>query len=276
MLWIYITIAVSIILVFAVRLTLKSMEHLSQQQNGLTSSTQISLLKSAVEPVLNEPVRIIEYNRNNIPVDVRNKLSDLLYKRLLLKTKNPILPNGFEFVKIQQDNEKSLWTVEAFINTSGCFQVGKIVWEFWLFHGSADGYQLKSVRPYSFQDGNSHLIPKVHGIQKNAVISKDNLTNPYINNLQAGLSREDATNLEMTAIEGDLQSEIDTRQGRQPWATVYNRWILPKGIQRYDVFATFTPDIINNNLYRTGKFDDLFSRTRHDPSFPHGTATGGR
>jgi hypothetical protein len=276
MLWIYITIAVSIILVFAVRLTLKSMEHLSQQ-NCLPTSNQISVIKSITEPVLNEPIRIFEYNRNNIPVDVRNKLSNLLYKRLLLKTNNPILPNGFEFVRIQQDNEKSLWTVEAFINTSGCFQVGKIVWEFWMFPGrSGDGYQLKSVRPYSFHDGNSHLIPKVHGAQKNMVISKDNLTNPFINNMQAGLTSEGKTNLEMTTIAADLQSEIDTRQGRQPWAAIYNRWILPKGIQRYDVFATFTPDIINNNLYRTGKFDDLFSRTRHDPSFPHGTATGGR
>jgi len=275
MLWIYIIIAVSIILVFAVRLTLKSMEHLSQQ-NCLSSTNQTSgLIQSIAEPVLQEPIRTIEYNRNNIPIDVKNRLSNLLYKKLLLKTKKPILPNGFEFVKIEQDNEKSLWTVEAFINTSGCFQVDKIVWQFWMLPGAGDTYQLKSVRPFSFRDGNSRLIPKIHGVQKNMVVTSDNLTNPYINNMQTGLTSEDKTKLEMTNISADLQSEIDTRQGRQPWATVYNRWILPKGIQRYDVFATFTPDIINNNLYRTGKFDDLFSRTRHDPSFPHGTSTGG-
>ena len=93
--------------------------------------------------------------------------------------------------------------------------------------------------------------------------------------MQSGLSSSDKTDLEMTPITSDLQTEIDTRQGRQPCATTYNKWILPKGIQRYDLFATFTPDIINNNLYRTGKYDDLFSRTRHDPSSPHGSATGG-
>jgi len=266
MLWIYIVIAVSVVLVFAISLTLKRKEHLSQ---NCSQNKQLSFAKTlAIEPELTEPIQIIEFNRNNIPIDVRNRLSDLLYKNLLLKTGQPVLPIGFEYVKIQKDSEKSLWTVEGFINNRTNETQDKIVWEFWMLPG--ERYQLKLVRPYSTRDGNSRLIPKLYGAQKNKVISKDNL-----NNLQSGLSNSDKTELEMTPIEKDLQTDIDNREGRQPWATTYNKWILPKGIKRFDLFATFTPDIINNNLYRTGKFDDLFSRTRHDPSFPHGTATGG-
>jgi hypothetical protein len=80
----------------------------------------------------------------------------------------------------------------------------------------------------------------------------------------------------LTPISNDLQQNIDKREGGQPIASVYNKWILPKGIYDKNAFVTFTPDILNNNLYRTGTFDDLFSRTRGDPGFPHGSATGGR
>ena len=59
-------------------------------------------------------------------------------------------------------------------------------------------YSLKSVRPYSMKDNSSSLVPKVYGVQKNLVITPDNITNPLINNLEAGLTSEDDTTLEMT------------------------------------------------------------------------------
>jgi len=262
--WVYIVIAVAILLVYSINLTLKR-EHLEV--------VPLKIKEMLVEPKLNEPVELIEYNRNDIPIDIRNKLSDLLYNNLLLKTCKPLLPISYEFVRIKKDNEKSLWLVEGFINDSDNNEVHKIIWEFWMLPGQK--YSLKSVRPYSMKDNSSSLVPKVYGVQKNLVITPNNITNPLINNLEAGLTSEDDTTLEMTPISNELRLNIDNRQGRQPWATTYNKWILPKDIYDSKAYVTFTPDIINNNLYRTGTYDDLFSRTRHDPSFPHGRATGG-
>jgi hypothetical protein len=205
---------------------------------------------------------------------MRNKLSALLYQKLLLKTDKPILPVGYEFVQIKKDNEKSLWLVECFISKSRCFETHRIIWEFWMLPG--ENYQLKFVRPFSLKDNNSNLVPKIYGVQKNRVITSDNITNPLINNLEAGLNSDNHTTLEMTDIPDELRLNIDNRQGRQPLATVYNKWILPKDIYDSNAYVTFTPDIINNNLYRTGTYDDLFSRTRSSGGFPHGRSTGGR
>jgi hypothetical protein len=226
-----------------------------------------------IDPKLIEPIELIEFNRNNIPMELRNKLTDLLYKNLLLKTRNPVLPNGFEYVQIKKDKEKSLWLVECFIANSSKYQVDKILWEFWMLPG--EKYLLKEVRPYSMKDDNNCLIQKVYGANKNDIITQDNLSNPLLNNLQTGISNEDKTDLELTPISSELRLNIDSREGRQPIASVYNKWILPKGIYDKNAYVTFTPDILNNNLYRTGTYDDLFSRTRADPGFPHGSATGG-
>lgn len=264
--WIYIVLVLLILLVFFINLTM-TREHLSEP-----SST--SIIEKISNPVLNEPIQYIEYNRNNIPVEMRNKLSALLYQKLLLKTDKPILPVGYEFVQIKKDNEKSLWLVECFISKSRCFETHRIIWEFWMLPGGK--YQLKLVRPFSFKDNNSKIVPKIYGVQKNRVITSDNITNPLINNLEAGLNSDNHTTLEMTPIPDELRLNIDNRQGRQPLATAYNKWILPKDIYDSNAYVTFTPDIINNNLYRTGTYDDLFSRTRRAPSVPHGRSTGGR
>lgn len=262
--WIYISIAIIIFLVYSINLTLKR-EHLQMIPNIIK--------KTMLEPKLIEPIEIIEYNRNNIPIDVRIKLANLLYNNVLIKTCKPVLPNGFEFVQIKKDKEKSLWLVEGFISNSNKFQVDKILWEFWILPG--EKYLLKEIRPFSMKDDNSCLIQKVHGVNKNIVISQDNLSNPFKNNLLAGISNPGHSDLELTPISSELQLKIDQREGRQPIARVYNKWILPKGIYDKNAFVTFTPDIINNNLHRTGTYDDLFSRTRGDPSFPRGSATGG-
>lgn len=262
--WIYITIATIIFLVYSINLTLKR-EHLQIIPNIIK--------KTFNEPILNEPIEIIEFNRNNIPIDLRTKLTNLLYKNVLIKTCNPVLPNGFEFIQIKKDKEKSLWLVEGFIANSNKFQVDKILWEFWILPG--EKYLLKEIRPYSMKDNNNCLIKKVHGVDKNIVVSQDNLSNPLKNNLLAGISNTSHSVLELTPISNELQIKIDQREGRQPTAREYNQWILPKGIYDKNAFVTFTPDIINNNLHRTGTYDDLFSRTRGDPSFPRGSATGG-
>ena len=264
--WIYIVLVLLILLVFFINLTM-TREHLSEPSSA-------SMIEKISNPVLNEPIQHIEFNRNNIPIDMRNKLSVLLYQKLLLKTDKPILPVGFEFVQIKKDSEKSLWLVECFISKSRCFETHRIIWEFWMLPGGK--YQLKLVRPFSLKDNSSNLVPKIYGVQKNRIITSDNITNPLINNLEAGLNSHNHTTLEMTPIPDDLRLNIDNRQGRQPLATAYNKWILPKGIYDSKAYVTFTPDIINNNLYRTGKYDDLFSRTRHDPGVPHGRSTGGR
>jgi hypothetical protein len=252
------------LLVFFINLTM-TREHLSESS---------SMIEKISNPVLNEPIQYIEYNRNNIPVEMRNKLSALLYQKLLLKTNKPILPVGYEFVQIKKDNEKSLWLVECFISKSRCFETHRIIWEFWMLPGGK--YQLKSVRPFSLKDNNSNLVPKIYGVQKNRIITSDNITNSLKNNLEAGLNSDNQTTLEMTDIPNELRLNIDNRQGRQPIATAYNKWILPKDIYDSNAYVTFTPDIINNNLYRTGTYDDLFSRTRSSGGFPRGRSTGGR
>jgi hypothetical protein len=173
--WIYITIAIIIFLVYSINLTLKR-EHLQIIPNIIN--------KIIIEPKLVEPIQIIEFNRNNIPIDLRIKLTNLLYKNVLLKTCKPVLPNGFEFIQIKKDKDKSLWLVEGFISNSNQFQVDKILWEFWILPG--EKYVLKEIRPYSMKDDNSCLIKKVHGIDKNIVISQDNLSNPLKNNLFYG------------------------------------------------------------------------------------------
>jgi len=263
--WIYIILSLIIFIVYSINLTL-NMEHLVV--------LPAKMKEILIEYKLNEPYETIEFNRNNIPVEIRQKLTDLLYKNILLKTCKPLLPNGFEFVQIKRDNEKSLWLVEGFIANTGVYQVDKILWEFWILPG--DKYLLKDIRPYSMKDNNTCLIRKVHGVDKNIVISRDNLSNPMLNNLQAGISNQGRSELELTPIPTELQQIIRQREGRQPIASIYNQWILPKGIYDKNAFVTFTPDIINNNLFRTGTFDDLFSRTRGDPSFPRGSSTGGR
>ena len=137
-------------------------------------------------------------------------------------------------------------------------------------------YLLKSVRPFSLKDTHSNPVPKIYGVQKNRIITSDNLSNPYVNNLESGLYNDSNSSLEMVPIPNELRDNIDNRQGRQPLATTYNKWILPKDIYDSNAYVTFTPDIINNNLYRTGTYDDLFSRTRSSGGFPHGRSTGGR
>jgi len=262
--WIYIIISIIILLVYSVNLTLKR-EHLHIMPRKLN--------QVMFEQKLNDPIEIIEFNRNNIPIELRTKLNNLLYNQLLKKTCNPVLPNGFEFIQIKKDKDKSLWLVEGFISNSNKFQVDKILWQFWILPG--EKYVLKEIRPYSMKDDNNCLIKKVYGVDKNMVISDDNLSNPLKNNLLAGISNNGSSELELTPISSELQQTIDKREGRQPIARVYNQWILPKGIYDKHAFVTFTPDIINNNLHRTGTYDDLFSRTRGDPSFPRGSATGG-
>ena len=74
--WIYIVLVLLILLVFFINLTMVR-EHLSE-----TSSA--SIIEKISNPILNEPIQYIEYNRNNIPVEMRNKLSALLYQKLLL------------------------------------------------------------------------------------------------------------------------------------------------------------------------------------------------
>ena len=264
--WVYIIIAVSIFLVYIVNLTLNlKREHLQIIPNRIK--------EVLVEPKLVEPIELIEYNRNDIPISIRNRLSDLLYNNLLIKTCKPVLPNGFEYVQIRKDREKSLWLVEGFVANSDSYEINKIIWEFWILPG--EKYRLKEIRPFSTRDNDSCLIPSVYGVQKDNVITQDNISNPLKINFQAGLSLEDKTVLEMTPISDELRLNIDKRQGRQPYANVYNKWILPKDIYDSNAYVTFTPDILNNNLYRTGTYDDLFSRTRADPSFPHGTSSGG-
>ena len=73
--WVYIVIAVAVLLVYSINLTLKR-EHLEV--------IPLKIKETLVEPKLNEPIETIEYNRNDIPIDIRNKLSDLLYNNLSL------------------------------------------------------------------------------------------------------------------------------------------------------------------------------------------------
>jgi len=272
--WVYIFIATIILLVFFINLTLK-VEHLSLIKDKTANIGQ-KIQEIMIEPKLNEPITWTEYNRNNIPTDIREKLENMLVNRISVETNQKISPVEIDFVRIQQDNEKSLWYVEIFVqNITGTVAsvIQKNIWQFWILPGGV--YRLKDLRPFSYEDNANRLTPKYYGVDKNLVITQDNITNPLKINLEDGISSKDPTTLELYPIDQTLKNDINDREGRQPYARCYNKWVLPDTIWDKNAYVTFTPDIVQNMLYRTGTYDDLFSRTRFDPSFPHGRGTGG-
>ena len=272
--WVYIVIASLVLIVYLVNLNLKK-EHLSfVKDKAVNVNNQIKY--SMVEPVLNPPITWTEYNRNDIPTDVREKLQNMLVNRIAIKTNQKISPVEVDYVRIQQDNEKALWYVEIFVqNISGTIAsvIEKVVWQFWIMPNG--DYLLKDLRPFSYLDNENRLVPKYYGVDKNLVETQDNITDPLRVNLEAGISSKDPTVLELYPIDKTLREDIVGREGRQPYARCYNKWVIPDTIWDKNAYVSFTPDIIQNMLYRTGTYDDLFSRTRFDPSFPHGRATGG-
>lgn len=272
--WVYIVIATIVLLVYLINLNLR-LEHLGvmKQKAGEIGQKAKEIM---IEPQLNQPITWTEYNRNDIPTMVREKLENIMVNRILVETGQKISPVEINYVRIQQDNEKALWYVEVFVqNISGTIAsvITKIVWQFWILPGNQ--YRLKDLRPYSFEDEQNRMVPKYFGVDKNLVITQDNITDPLKVNLEAGINSKDPTSLELYPIDKTLNEDIVGREGRQPYARCYNKWIIPDTVWDKNAYVSFTPDIIQNMLYRTGTYDDLFSRTRFDPSFPHGRATGG-
>lgn len=261
---VYLALFIVIMVVYATGLTWNR-EHMTNTVNANTieANTRFAdvIKGNMTQPLkLNPTFETAEYNHNDIPIDIKLRLDQLLTNDLLIQTHHRLTPLSWDFVRVFDDGEKSYWYIEGFLQNSENFTSEKFIWVFWML--KPDQYRLVEIRPYSMKDSTT---------RQNT--TSGDLQNPLQVNLDAGLEAEGKTQLETTVLCPKMIAKINSRDGKQPYARTYNKWILPDTIYDKNAYVTFTPDILNPINYNTGKFADLFSRTRHDPSFPHGTST---
>jgi hypothetical protein len=219
-----------------------------------------------IEPALYAPVRTREYNRNHIPIELKKKILELIREKSNFKN----VPIDIDYLKISNDSRKALWYVEIFIQDTNNFTTNKVVIQFWNINGV---FKLHDARPFSFKDDKIALVQPIHGIQTGKILTNNSITNPLINNLQTGISIEDKTSLDSSNVHPEISCSINGRQGRQPYGFIYNQTIIPNNIYDKNGYTTFTPDMLNPNLYDLGSIKDLFSVSKGIPSFPTGHGT---
>jgi len=216
-----------------------------------------------IEPVLYAPVTTREYNRNHIPIELKKKVLELIREKSKFKN----VPIDIDYLKISNDNRKTLWYIEIFIQDTTNFTTNKVVIQFWNINGA---FKLYDARPYSFKDDKLTIVQPVHGVGTGKILTNNIITDTLVNNLQAGISIEDKTTLDTSNISTEINSSINSRQGRQPYGCIYNQTILPDNIYDKNGYTTFTPDMLNPNLYELSSVKDLFSVCQVIPSFPSG------
>jgi hypothetical protein len=214
-----------------------------------------------IHPVLYAPVRTQEYNRNHIPIELKKKVLELIRE----KSKYKNVPIDIDYLKITNDNRKALWYVEIFIQDTTNYTTNKVVIQFWNIEGT---FKLYDARPFSFKDDKLTIIQPVHGVGTGKIITNNIITDTLINNLQAGISIQDKTTLDASNISPEINNLINLREGRQPYGCIYNQTIIPNHVYDKNGYTTFTPDMLNPNLYELSSVKDLFSATRGIPGFP--------
>lgn len=214
-----------------------------------------------IEPVLYAPVITREYNRNHIPFELKKTILEFIRQKSNFKN----VPIDVDYLKISNDSKKALWYVEIFIQDTNNYTTNKVIIQFWDIDGI---FKLHDARPYSFKDDKITLVQPVHGIQTGKILTNNSITEPLINNLQEGICIEDKTNLDTSNVHPEINSSINMRQGRQPYGCIYNQPIIPNNIYDKTGYTTFTPDMLNPNLYELSSVKDLFSVSKGIPSFP--------
>lgn len=214
-----------------------------------------------IEPVLYSPISTHEYNRNHIPIELKKKVLELIREKSKFKN----VPIDIDYLKITNDNRKALWYVEIFIQDTTNYTTNKVVIQFWNIDGT---FKLYDARPFSFKDDKLTIIQPVHGVGTGKIITNNIITDTLVNNLQDGISIQDKTSLDTSNISPEINSSINSRQGRQPYGCIYNQTILPDNIYDKKGYTTFTPDILNSNLYELSSVKDLFSVSKGIPGFP--------
>jgi hypothetical protein len=216
-----------------------------------------------IEPVLYAPVTTRHYNRNHIPIELKKKVLELIRQKSKFKN----VPIDIDYLKISNDNRKTLWYVEIFIQDTTNFTTNKVVIQFWNIDGV---FKLYDARPFSFKDDKLTIVQPV---ETGKILTNNIITDTLVNNLQTGISIEDKTTLDTSNISTEINSSINSRQGRQPYGCIYNQTILPNNIYDKNGYTTFTPDMLNPNLYELSSVKDLFSVSKGIPSFPSGQST---
>lgn len=207
---------------------------------------------------LTPPIKITEYNQTNIPFALRDAILQNIHYMVLNKINFNLKPITLEYVRVESDSKNALYFIEVFIYNRVDYTTRKFICEFWIKKNGS--FKLREMRPYQMTD----CPQKDAQVVGNQIISPDNVTNPFQNNKQCGLSAPMESNLEFSDI------ETNRKDGEQPkyekdaakFSRDYNKWIVPeKNPGCPCLVKTFSPDILNPNLYDNKEYSWTFSRT---------------
>ena len=257
-----------ILIIFILMILLLCFYSLSYKKEDKKETFLLEYVKDRlnIEPTLYSPVKTREYNRNHIHIELKKKILELIREKSNFKN----VPIDIDYLKISADSRKALWYVEIFIQDTNNYTTNKVVIQFWNINGI---FKLHDARPYSFKDEQTRLILPVNEVGTDKILTNGIITDTLINNLQTGLSIIDKTSLETSNVHPEISSSINLRQGRQPYGCIYNQTIIPNHIYDKSGYTTFTPDMLNPNLYELSSVKDLFSVSKGIPSFPTGHST---
>jgi len=210
---------------------------------------------------------INEYNRNNIPIYLKQQIFNDLKIHVLNKFKNILVPIDIDFIKITHYPGIQNFYLEIFILDNTNYTTTKFIVDYDVMNGGK--FSMNDMRVYSFKQTYSNTYTNIHGLDKDHVISKANLSNPFIDNsLNPGINNSSKTSLEYHNLSNEF-ALLSSKNPINKKIKQYNVCILPEHISDTNLYMTMTPDFFNNNVYPVEINNDIFSRTRVIPSFPH-------
>lgn len=207
-----------------------------------------------------------EYYKSYIPVYIKTDIYDKVNKYLSTKFKNRLTIIDIEYAKITKYPGMTNYYLEIFILDNTTYTSNKFVINYNVKNGGI--FNLNDIRIYNFKETKSINNENLHGINTNLVISRKNLTNPFVDNsLNPTILNSGNSSLEYSNIDNNLVQDINKNILNKEISS-YNSAILPNNIPDKSLYISMTPDFYNINVYPIEINNDIFSRTRGIPSFP--------
>ena len=207
-----------------------------------------------------------EYYKSYIPIYIKTDIYDKVNKYLSSKFKNRLTIIDIEYAKITKYPGTTNYYLEIFILDNTTYTSNKFIIKYNVENGGI--FKLDDIRIYNFKEDKSLNNENLHGINTNLVISRKNLTNPFVDNsLNSTIQNNNTSSLEYSNIDNNLVQDINKNILNKQISS-YNSIILPNNIPDKSLYISMTPDFYNINVYPVEINNDIFSRTRGIPSFP--------
>lgn len=234
-----------------------------------------SIIMSNKQTDSNSLKMINEYNRNNMPVYLKQEVYKNLNKHVFSRYKFIAVPIDIDFLKVSQYPGRVNHYVEVFVLNKTDYTTNKFIVDYNILLGGK--FQLRNIRVFNFKDNtrenHSRLYKNIYGIDRDTIISNKNLTNPFVDNsINPGIYQINNSKLETTELGDEFRQLADSKNKKTNSIDDYNQYILPEHIPDKNLYMTMTPDFFNINVYPVEIDTDIFSRTRQIPSFPTGHA----